>query len=260
MEEVIRIQGLRKSFGANEILKGVDFSVRRGEVVCLIGASGSGKSTMLRCINLLETPSGGEICFRGQNVLELGKERRAYCAKLGMVFQSFNLFDNLTVLQNCVMPQLRVLRKGKSQAEQTAREYLAKVGMEQYANAKPRQLSGGQKQRVAIARALSMEPEAMLPRYNERAGGCPPGPARGGGPKSERKCRFNDRSLDPPGGSGRSGAAGSVSALARPPLPRKDRPFLRPQLCAPRSAFTGQVGAGKQPCRVPAGGGGGLRH
>ncbi|MBC5580054.1 amino acid ABC transporter ATP-binding protein [Anaerofilum sp. BX8] len=162
MEEVIRIQGLRKSFGANEILKGVDFSVRRGEVVCLIGASGSGKSTMLRCINLLETPSGGEICFRGQNVLELGKERRAYCAKLGMVFQSFNLFDNLTVLQNCVMPQLRVLRKGKSQAEQTAREYLAKVGMEQYANAKPRQLSGGQKQRVAIARALSMEPEAML--------------------------------------------------------------------------------------------------
>ena len=162
MEEVIRIQGLRKSFGANEILKGVDFSVRRGEVVCLIGASGSGKSTMLRCINLLETPSGGEICFRGQNVLELGKERRAYCAKLGMVFQSFNLFDNLTVMQNCVMPQLRVLRKGKSQAEQTAREYLAKVGMEQYANAKPRQLSGGQKQRVAIARALSMEPEAML--------------------------------------------------------------------------------------------------
>ena len=162
MEEVIRIQGLRKSFGANEILKGVDFSVRRGEVVCLIGASGSGKSTMLRCINLLETPSGGEICFRGQNVLELGKERRAYCAKLGMVFQSFNLFDNLTVLQNCVMPQLRVLRKGKPQAEQTAREYLAKVGMEQYANAKPRQLSGGQKQRVAIARALSMEPEAML--------------------------------------------------------------------------------------------------
>ena len=162
MEEVIRIHDLHKSFGANEILKGVDFSVCKGEVVCLIGASGSGKSTMLRCINLLETPTSGEIDFHGQNILQMGKERRTYCAKLGMVFQSFNLFENLTVLQNCIMPQQKVLGKSRAQAEQTARTYLAKVGMEQFGNAKPRQLSGGQKQRVAIARALSMEPEAML--------------------------------------------------------------------------------------------------
>ncbi len=162
MEEVIRIEGLRKSFGQNEILKGIDFSIQKGEVVCLIGASGSGKSTMLRCINLLEVATGGAIYFHGTNILEQTHGTRDYCAKLGMVFQSFNLFENLTALQNCVMPQRKVLHREKAQAESTAMEYLSKVGMEQYANAKPRQLSGGQKQRVAIARALSMEPEAML--------------------------------------------------------------------------------------------------
>ncbi|MDK2813377.1 MAG: putative lysine transport system ATP-binding protein [Clostridiales bacterium] len=162
MEEVIRIEGLRKSFGQNEILKGIDFSIQKGEVVCLIGASGSGKSTMLRCINLLEVATAGAICFHGTNILEETHGTRDYCAKLGMVFQSFNLFENLTALQNCVMPQRKVLHREKAQAERTAMEYLSKVGMEQYANAKPRQLSGGQKQRVAIARALSMEPEAML--------------------------------------------------------------------------------------------------
>ena len=162
MEEVIRIEGLRKSFGQNEILKGIDFSIQKGEVVCLIGASGSGKSTMLRCINLLEVATGGAIYFHGTNILEQTHGTRDYCAKLGMVFQSFNLFENLTALQNCVMPQRKVLHREKAQAESTALEYLSKVGMEQYANAKPRQLSGGQKQRVAIARALSMEPEAML--------------------------------------------------------------------------------------------------
>ncbi len=162
MEEVIRIEGLRKSFGQNEILKGIDFSIQKGEVVCLIGASGSGKSTMLRCINLLEVATGGAIYFHGTNILEQTRGTRDYCAKLGMVFQSFNLFENLTALQNCVMPQRKVLHREKVAAERTAMEYLSKVGMEQYANAKPRQLSGGQKQRVAIARALSMEPEAML--------------------------------------------------------------------------------------------------
>ena len=162
MEEVIRIEGLRKSFGQNEILKGIDFSIQKGEVVCLIGASGSGKSTMLRCINLLEVATGGAIYFHGDNILEVTRGARDYCAKLGMVFQSFNLFENLTALQNCVMPQRKVLHREKAAAESTAMEYLSKVGMEQYANAKPRQLSGGQKQRVAIARALSMEPEAML--------------------------------------------------------------------------------------------------
>ncbi len=162
MEEVIRIEGLRKSFGQNEILKGIDFSIQKGEVVCLIGASGSGKSTMLRCINLLEVATGGAIYFHGTNILEQTRGTRDYCAKLGMVFQSFNLFENLTALQNCVMPQRKVLHREKAAAERTAMEYLSKVGMEQYANAKPRQLSGGQKQRVAIARALSMEPEAML--------------------------------------------------------------------------------------------------
>ena len=161
---LIEVQGLSKRYRPRGpmVVEEVSFTIDRGETLAIFGDSGSGKSTMLRCINLLETPSGGEIRFHGQNILELGKERRAYCAKLGMVFQSFNLFDNLTVLQNCVMPQLKVLHRTKPQAEQTAREYLAKVGMEQYANAKPRQLSGGQKQRVAIARALSMEPEAML--------------------------------------------------------------------------------------------------
>ena len=162
MEEVIRSEGLRKSFGQNEILKGIDFSIQKGEVVCLIGASGSGKSTMLRCINLLEVATGGAIYFHGTNILEQTRGTRDYCAKLGMVFQSFNLFENLTALQNCVMPQRKVLHREKAVAERTAMEYLSKVGMEQYANAKPRQLSGGQKQRVAIARALSMEPEAML--------------------------------------------------------------------------------------------------
>lgn len=162
MEEVIRIEGLRKSFGQNEILKGIDFSIQKGEVVCLIGASGSGKSTMLRCINLLEVATGGAIYFHGTNILEQTHGTRDYCAKLGMVFQSFNLFENLTALQNCVMPQRKVLHREKAQAESTAMEYLSKVGMEQYANAKPRQLSGGQKQRVAIAGVIAMRPDCLV--------------------------------------------------------------------------------------------------
>lgn len=162
MSQVVNIVGLHKKFGNNEILKGIDFSVNYGEVVCLIGSSGSGKSTLLRCINMLETPDQGQILFHGDNVLEHGYDKTKYRAKLGMVFQSFNLFENKTVLDNCTVGQIKVLKKNKDEAKETALKYLQKVGMEQYVNARPKQLSGGQKQRVAIARALSMEPEALL--------------------------------------------------------------------------------------------------
>ncbi|SFB23090.1 putative lysine transport system ATP-binding protein [Acetitomaculum ruminis DSM 5522] len=159
---VIEIKGLKKNFGEREILKGINFDVHYGEVVSLIGSSGSGKSTLLRCINLLEYPSGGEIYFHGNNVLTKGYDITKYRAKLGMVFQSFNLFENKTVLDNCMLGQMKVLKIDKETARKTSLKYLEKVGMKEYINAKPRQLSGGQKQRVAIARALSMEPEALL--------------------------------------------------------------------------------------------------
>ncbi|SMC76109.1 amino acid ABC transporter ATP-binding protein [Papillibacter cinnamivorans] len=159
---VVQVCGLKKTFGRNEVLKNIDFSVNRGEVVCVIGASGSGKSTLLRCINLLEYPTGGQILFHGENVLEKGMNPAKYRARLGMVFQQFNLFSNMTVLENCVVGQVKVLGKERAEAEKTAVSFLQRVGMDQYVDAKPRQISGGQKQRVAIARALSMEPEAML--------------------------------------------------------------------------------------------------
>lgn len=162
MEKVIDIQHLSKSFGSNEILKDIDFSVDKGEVVCIIGASGSGKSTLLRCINLLERPSGGQIIYNGENILDNRHDIYAYRAKLGMVFQQFNLFNNHSVLSNCMVGQLKVLKRTKEDAEKVAMKYLKVVGMDQYINAKPKQLSGGQKQRVAIARALSMEPDVML--------------------------------------------------------------------------------------------------
>lgn len=162
MPEVVKAVGIRKSFGDNEILKGIDFTVNQGEVVCVIGASGSGKSTLLRCLNLLEIPTGGQVIFHGKDVLAEKTNWAKYRAKLGMVFQQFNLFRNMTVFNNCIKPQMMVLRRSKSEAKKTAMEYLEKVGMAQYVNAKPDQLSGGQKQRVAIARALSMEPEALL--------------------------------------------------------------------------------------------------
>lgn len=158
---VISIKGLKKSFGENEVLKDINFSVNKGDVTCIIGSSGSGKSTMLRCINLLEEPSGGEIIYNGQNILET-KNIPAYRAKVEMVFQSFNLFENMTVLKNCMIGQLKVLKKSKEEARETAMYYLDKVGMAPYINAKPKQLSGGQKQRVAIARALSMKPDVIL--------------------------------------------------------------------------------------------------
>lgn len=162
MEKVIDIQHLSKYFGANEVLKDINFSVNKGEVVCIIGSSGSGKSTLLRCVNLLEKPSGGQIIYNGENILDDQHDIYAYRTKLGMVFQQFNLFNNYNVLSNCVVGQIKVLKRSKEKAKEIAMKYLKVVGMEQYIHAKPKQLSGGQKQRVAIARALSMEPDVML--------------------------------------------------------------------------------------------------
>ena len=162
MAVVVEVKGLHKSFGENVILRGIDFKVSQGEVISIIGASGSGKSTLLRCINLLEMPTGGEIYFHGNNVLEKHYDTSLYRAKMGMVFQQFNLFNNMTALENCIVGQMKVLGRKRDEARATAMTYLEKVGMSKYINAKPRQLSGGQKQRVAIARALSMEPEALL--------------------------------------------------------------------------------------------------
>lgn len=162
MEKVIDIRHLNKTFGEHEVLKDIDFSVNKGEVVCIIGSSGSGKSTLLRCVNLLEKPSGGEIMYQGKNILEDLHDLSAYRSKLGMVFQQFNLFNNHNVLKNCMVAQVKVLKRSQKEAEEIAMKYLKIVGMDQYVQAKPKQLSGGQKQRVAIARALSMEPDVIL--------------------------------------------------------------------------------------------------
>ena len=160
---ILEINHLKKSFGANQVLKDISLTVHKGEVISIIGSSGSGKSTFLRSINLLEEPTAGEILFHGQNVLEKGYDLTTYREKLGMVFQSFNLFENLNVLENAIVAQTTVLKRSRTEAEAIAKENLNKVGMtEQYWAAKPKQLSGGQKQRVAIARALSVNPEAML--------------------------------------------------------------------------------------------------
>ena len=159
---VISIQGLTKSFGDHEVLKGINIDVNRGEVVSIIGSSGSGKSTMLRCVNLLEKPTSGEILFNGESILSKDFNLKKYRAKVGMVFQSFNLFNNMNVLKNCTVGPVTVLGVNKNEAEARAMEYLTLVGMANYVNARPAQLSGGQKQRVAIARALAMQPEALL--------------------------------------------------------------------------------------------------
>lgn len=161
-EMILKIEHLSKSFGANVVLRDIDFTVNKGDVISIIGASGSGKSTLLRCINLLETPTSGNIFFRGDAVTGRGVNAAAYRARVGMVFQSFNLFHNMTVLENCEVGQIRVLKRSREEARKRALEYLEKVGMAPYINAKPRQISGGQKQRVAIARALAMEPEVLL--------------------------------------------------------------------------------------------------
>ena len=161
-DTILEVRHLSKSFGRNEVLRDIDFTVRPGDVTSIIGASGSGKSTLLRCINLLETPSDGEIIFHGQSVTGGKVNPNSYRTKVGMVFQSFNLFNNMTVLQNCIVGQTKVLKRSKEEARTNALKYLEKVGMAPYINAKPRQISGGQKQRVAIARALAMEPEVLL--------------------------------------------------------------------------------------------------
>ena len=161
-EPILEVRHLSKSFGANVVLRDIDFTVSPGDVTTVIGPSGSGKSTLLRCINLLETPTAGEVLFHGQNVAARGVDSTAYRSKVGMVFQSFNLFNNMTVLENCTVGQKKVLKRDGEAARQNAMRYLEQVGMAPYINARPRQLSGGQKQRVAIARALAMEPEVLL--------------------------------------------------------------------------------------------------
>ncbi len=161
-DAILRVEHLGKSFGAHEVLRDIDFSVNKGEVISIIGSSGSGKSTLLRCINMLEEPSAGTIYFEGRPISYAPKDRSAFRARVGMVFQSFNLFNNMTVLKNC-MVGVEVVRKGsKEEAEARAKKYLRQVGMYAYQNAKPAQLSGGQKQRVAIARALCMKPDVIL--------------------------------------------------------------------------------------------------
>lgn len=161
-EHIFEVRHLGKSFGSHEVLRDVDFSVCKGDVVSILGVSGSGKSTLLRCINLLEEPSCGTILYHGEDICKKGFSLTSYRAKVGMVFQSFNLFANLSVLENCVVGQRKVLHHSREEAEEKAKLYLEKVGMLPYINAKPKQLSGGQKQRVAIARALAMEPEVLL--------------------------------------------------------------------------------------------------
>ena len=161
-DTILEVSHLSKFFGNNEVLKDIDFSVNKGDVISIIGASGSGKSTLLRCINMLETPTSGSILFHGKDITEKGVNPSEFRSKVGMVFQSFNLFNNMTVLKNCMISQMKVLKRSKEEAEKNALKYLDKVGMIPYIKARPSQISGGQKQRVAIARALAMDPEALL--------------------------------------------------------------------------------------------------
>ena len=161
-ELILQVNHLSKAFGSNQVLRDIDFTVEKGDVISIIVASGSGKSTLLRCINLLETPTSGEILYHGKNVVGRGVNPTEYRSHVGMVFQSFNLFNNMTVLENCMVGQTKVLKRNKEEARQHAMKYLEEVGMAPYINAKPRQISGGQKQRVAIARAMAMDPEVLL--------------------------------------------------------------------------------------------------
>lgn len=161
-KKVIEIKNIRKDFGKRTVLKDVNFDVYEKEVVSIIGSSGSGKSTLLRCINLLEKPTSGQVLIHGKDAMAGDVSLVTLREKVGMVFQQFNLFNNLSVLENCVIGQMKVLKKSRDEAEKTAREFLEKVGMERFVHAKPNQISGGQKQRVAIARALAMQPEVLL--------------------------------------------------------------------------------------------------
>lgn len=161
-DAILEVKHLSKSFGANAVLKDIDFVVHPGDVTSIIGSSGSGKSTLLRCINLLETPTSGDVVFHGDSVVDKKVNAAAYRAKVGMVFQSFNLFNNMSVLENCIIGQTKVLKRNKEEAKEKAMQYLTKVGMNPYINAKPRQLSGGQKQRVWIAMALAQDAKVLL--------------------------------------------------------------------------------------------------
>ena len=161
-EPLLSVGHLSKSFGSHAVLRDVSFAVHPGDVTSIIGASGSGKSTLLRCLNLLERPSGGQVLFHGSDVLDADMDVPGYRTRVGMVFQNFNLFNNMTVLRNCEVGQEKVLGRKREEAREHALHYLRKVGMAPYVNAYPRQLSGGQKQRAAIARALAMDPEVLL--------------------------------------------------------------------------------------------------
>ena len=161
-EKILEVKHLGKAFGSNQVLRDIDFSVSPGDVTCIIGPSGSGKSTLLRCLNMLETPSTGEINYHGTDITSKNVNVPEYRSKVGMVFQNFNLFNNMTALKNCTVGQVKVLKKSKEEAEKKALYYLEKVGMAPYINAKPKQLSGGQKQRVAIARAIINRPKVLL--------------------------------------------------------------------------------------------------
>lgn len=162
MSKILQIKDLRKNFGQNEVLKGINFDVEEGQVITIIGSSGSGKSTLLRCINLLEEADSGQILFNGVDGLDSHTKANTFRKDIGMVFQSFNLFENMNVMRNCTVAQEKILKRSRKEAEEKASHYLNLVGMLEYQNARPSQLSGGQKQRVAIARALSMEPKLIL--------------------------------------------------------------------------------------------------
>ena len=162
LEPILEVCHLSKSFGTHQVLRDVNFTVHPGDVTSILGSSGSGKSTLLRCSNLLERPKQGEVRFPGRPITGRGTDASAYRTRVGMVFQSFNLFSNMNVLENCMAGPVKVLRRSREEARARALRYLEQVGMAPYINARPRQLSGGQKQRVAIARALAMEPEVLL--------------------------------------------------------------------------------------------------
>ena len=162
LEPILEVCHLSKSFGTHQVLRDVNFTVHPGDVTSILGSSGSGKSTLLRCINLLERPNQGEVRFHGRPITGRGTDASAYRTRVGMVFQSFNLFSNMNVLENCMAGPVKVLRRSREEARARALRYLEQVGMAPYINARPRQLSGGQKQRIAIVRALAMEPEVML--------------------------------------------------------------------------------------------------
>ena len=162
MADILRIEHLKKDFGNHSVLRDISFSVNSGDVTAIIGASGSGKSTLLRCINLLETPTGGDILFHDRSILAKSTDIPAYRSKVGMVFQNFNLFENMNVLENCIIAPVKVLKVPRAEATERAMGFLSRVGMADFINARPRQLSGGQKQRAAIARALTIQPEVLL--------------------------------------------------------------------------------------------------